>query len=168
MAKNVNAVGIIRFTLANRRGIRLLAKDAWKRWLRLRKDKMQIPITLKNTSDLVLFRVGGLQEVREISLEAIVKKDWKCRLVISKKLQKLLGLPTKVAKTVFFDENKEYYVEMAEALELQVKNRWTTICPFVMSNLQTAVIGLVLLGELNLEIDSIQNSLAFLDKKLRV
>ena len=83
-------------------------------------------------------------------------------------MQKLLGLPTKVSETVFYGEKKEYDVEMAEALELQIGNRRTTICPLVMSNLEIPVIGSVLLGELSLKIDSTQQNLIFLDRNLRI
>jgi predicted aspartyl protease len=131
---------------------------------------MLVSINLKNESDSALFRVGLRKEnqVREIKIEAKVNQDWKCRLVIPKAMQNLLGLPTKVSETVFYGEKKEYDVEMAEALELQIGNRRTTICPFVMSNLEIPVIGSVLLGELNLEIDARQKNLVFLDRKLRI
>lgn len=131
---------------------------------------MIVPITLKNTSDLALFRTGFLEQgsVRAIRLNAVVKDDWKCRLFISTQLQKLLGLPTKVIKTVFFEESKEHFAGMTEAIELQIGNRRTTVCPFVLQNLQTLVIGSVLLGELCLEVNSIQNRLVFSDRKLRI
>lgn len=131
---------------------------------------MFVPITLKNTSDLALFRFGFLEKenIREIKLDTTFKDDWKCRLVISKEIQKLLKLPIKVSETVFYDDKKEYYVEMAEALELEIENRKTTVCPFVMPNLQIPVIGSVLLGELSLQIDSNKKELSFLDRKLRI
>ncbi len=130
---------------------------------------MFIPITLKNTSDLALFRVGFLEKekIREIRVDAIVKDNWKCRLVISKQLQDFLDLPTKVTKTIFFDETSEYFVEMSEAVEFEIGNRRTTICPFVMADLQIPVIGSVLLGELNLEISFDQN-LTFLERRIKI
>lgn len=130
---------------------------------------MFVPITLKNQSDLVSFRVGILEanNIREMRLEAAIKRNWKSRLVISDKHQKLLGLPTKVLKTIFFDETSEHYVEMAEAIEIRIGNRRTTVCPFVMSNLKLPVIGSILLEELNLELDSNQN-IVFLERRLRI
>jgi hypothetical protein len=130
---------------------------------------MSFPIILKNKSDLVSFRVGILKadNIRELRLEAAIRKNWKCRLVISDEHQKLLGVPTKVLKTVFYDETSEHYVKMTEAIEIRIGNRRTTVCPYVMPDLNLPVIGSVLLEELNLELDSNHNVL-FLERRLRV
>lgn len=130
---------------------------------------MLVQITLKNTSDLALFRAGFLEQknVREVQLNAVVKDDWKCRLVIPTQLQEFLDLPTKVTKTIFFDGNSEYFARISEAVEFEIENRQTTICLFVMADLQMPVIGSVLLGELNLEIDFNQN-LNFLERRLKI
>jgi hypothetical protein len=130
---------------------------------------MLVTVTLKNEFDLFSFRVGRLEakNIRELNLKATLGKNWKCRLVISDEHQKLLGVPTKVLKTVFYDETSEHYVKMSEAIEVGIGNRRTTVCPFVMPNLNLPVIGSVLLEELNLKVDSDEN-LIFLERVLRI
>lgn len=130
---------------------------------------MLVPITLKNTSDSTLFRAGFLakENIREIKLNAVFKKDWKCRLVIPTRLQEILGLSVKVTRTIFFDEKSEYFVGMSEAVELEIETRRTTICPFLMTDLRMPIIGSILFDELNLEIDSNQN-LKLLERRLKI
>ena len=111
-------------------------------------------ITLKNAGDLVRARDGCLreQELRKTSVNAVVDTG-AVTLVISDELCEKLGLEIQDIVEVTLANNAKETCKIAEAVEIQWKQRKSICRPWVLPGTEEVLLGAIPLEDMDLMVD---------------
>jgi clan AA aspartic protease len=118
-------------------------------------------IILKNGADLIRLNDGRISDndVRSVTVTAVVDNG-ATTLVISENLRKKLGLAVVGVRTVTLAGGSKASCEVAEPVQICWKNRTSLIRPWVMPYEDEVLLGVIPLEEMDLIVDSVNQSLA--------
>jgi clan AA aspartic protease len=117
-------------------------------------------ITLKNATDVVNQRRGIMQEpeIRQITVEAMVDTG-AATLIINETLRQMLGLEVWKEHIVTLANDIKETAKITEPVIIQWKDREMTCQPWVVSNGEDVLLGVIPLENMDLIVDPLQQTL---------
>ncbi|MCL2180729.1 MAG: aspartyl protease family protein [Treponema sp.] len=122
--------------------------------------EVNVEITLKNGADIILASNGHItdQDVRTATVTAVVDTG-AMSLVIGEKLRSNLGLAVIGQRSVTLAGGVKSYCSVAEPVQIGWKNRTSLIRPWVLSDENEVLLGVIPLEEMDLMVDPVNNTL---------
>ena len=117
-------------------------------------------ITLKNTVDVLDARRGIIkeQEIRQATVTAMVDTG-AATLVINEEMRERLGLEIKELRWATFANNTREKCKITEPVEINWKNRLTTVHALVVPDSDKVLLGAIPLEDMDLMVDPVHQVL---------
>ena len=109
-----------------------------------------IDVTVANKIDLAMFQARALQadQVRQLSLKGVVDTG-SSHLILPETAAKALGVPKVGEASVHYGDHSAQTRDVVEQVEVQILGRKATFRAIVEPNRETALIGAIVLEELD-------------------
>jgi len=122
--------------------------------------EVNVEITLKNSADLAMVRIGEMpeQNVRSVTVNAVVDTG-AMTLVIGEDLRKELGLAVIETRTATLAGGSKVNCNLAEPVDIIWKNRTALIRPWVLPGEKNVLLGVIPLEEMDVMVDPVNNRL---------
>jgi predicted aspartyl protease len=119
-----------------------------------------LEFTIANNDDLALARSGGLapDQVRRVTLQGVVDTG-ATRLVLPESAVKLLGLPSSGTATVRYADQRTASRELVKDVSVELLGRQGVFTALVEPDRTTALIGAIVMEDLDFLVDCVTQTL---------